>query len=86
MHWIEFISRDFSLAMACVGRFWNFVVFIPIGICAGWAFLRVARENMQTTVQQPDTYAGVLLHDGLVLALAREDSACPLRTRTTLLR
>ena len=37
---------------------------------------------MQTTVQQPDTCAGVLLYDGLVLALAREDGACPLRTRT----
>ncbi len=33
--------------------------------------------NMQTTVQQPDTYAVVLLYDGLVLALAREDGACP---------
>jgi len=32
---------------------------------------------MQTTVQQPDTYAGVLLYDGLMLALAREDGACP---------
>ena len=62
MHWVEFISRDSSMAMACVGRFWDFVVFIPIGICVGWAFSRVARENMQTTVvQQPDTYAGVLL-------------------------